>query len=289
MKTVFFLLTTLFFTACQTQNSEKNWIDQLMSTTTKNELIDPDGTTIKTRIKLPEGFERTDEKTGTFGYYLKNLPLKPDQTPVYLHNETLKKRQDVHAAIIDISIGKRNLQQCADAVMRLRAEYLWEKKRYDEISFNFTNGFKANYKKWRNGYRIRVNGNHVFWAKVTSISNTHNDLMNYLTMVFSYAGTISLNQELEKTAIETIKIGDVFIKAGSPGHAMIVVDKAINSTTNEEIILLAQSYMPAQNIHIVKNLFDKKISPWYNLSTMDNRIITPEWKFTKQNLKKFNP
>ncbi len=288
MKTVFFLLTALFFTACQTQNTEETWIDQFIPST-KNKLIEPNGTTIKTRIKLPEGFERTNEKSGSFSHYLKNLPLKPDQTPVYLHNKKLKKRQDVHAAIIDMSIGKRDLQQCADAVMRLRAEYLWNEKRFDEISFNFTNGFKAAYQKWRNGYRIRVNGNHVFWKKATSISNTHEDLMDYLTMVFSYAGTISLNQELEKKDINTIAIGDVFIKAGSPGHAMIVVDKAFNSTTNEPIILLAQSYMPAQNIHIVKNFYDKTISPWYNLEAFNNRIFTPEWNFTKQDLKQFDP
>ena len=38
-------------------------------------------------------------------------------------------------------------------------------KRYNEISFNFTNGFSADYQKWLEGYRIKVTGNDVTWIK----------------------------------------------------------------------------------------------------------------------------
>jgi hypothetical protein len=40
---------------------------------------------------------------------------------VLLYNGAPKFRQDVHAAVIDIDVGTRDLQQCADATMRLRA------------------------------------------------------------------------------------------------------------------------------------------------------------------------
>jgi len=40
------------------------------------------------------------------------------------------------------------------------------------------------------------------------------------------------------------------IRAGSPGHAMLVVDVA-EDERGRRIYLLAQSYMPAQDIHIV--------------------------------------
>lgn len=44
------------------------------------------------------------------------------------------------AAVIDIDVEKRDLQQCADAVMRLRAEWLWSIGTKDRIAFNYTGG-----------------------------------------------------------------------------------------------------------------------------------------------------
>ena len=50
-----------------------------------------------------------------------------------------------------------------------------------------------------------------------------------------------------------MQIGDVFIKGGFPGHAVVVLDMAENDRTGQRVFLLAQSYMPAQDIHIMKN------------------------------------
>ena len=50
--------------------------------------------------------------------------------------------------------------------------------------------------------------------------------------------------------------------------------------------MLAQSYMPAQDIHIVKNPMDDELSPWYKVSD-NNEIITPEWKFYKNQLRQW--
>ena len=78
--------------------------------------------------------------------------------------------------------------------------------------------------------------------------------------------------------------GDVFIKGGSPGHAVIVVDMAVNSS-GKKIFLLAQSYMPAQDIHILNNPMSPEFSPWYELN--DNSLIyTPEWVFKTGAFKK---
>ena len=105
-------------------------------------------------------------------------------------------------------------------------------------------------------------------------------------MVFMYAGTLSLSQELPTIAPSNMAIGDIFIKGGSPGHAVIVMDIAEN-TKGEKIFLLAQSYMPAQNIHLLKNPTDSKLSPWYALK--DLKILeTPEWNFTKNDLKRWH-
>lgn len=215
----------------------------------------------------------------------KNFPLKPHKSKVYLYNGEEKYRQDAHAAVLDIDVGKRDLQQCADATMRLRAEYLYAQKQYDKISFNFTNGFKASYAKWRKGYRIKVKGNKVRWVKTAQPSTSYQSFRKYLILVFSYAGTLSLEKELTSIGIEKLQIGTIFIKGGSPGHAIIVVDVALN-TQGEKLFLLAQSYMPAQDIHLLKNPNNTIISPWYSTTNLA-QLDTPEWSFGWENLKQF--
>lgn len=250
-------------------------------------LMNPAGTTINTRLIAPEGYIRLVDSEESFAAYLGNFPLKKADSKVYLYNGNEKSRQDVHVAVLDIDVGKKDLQQCADAVMRLRAEYLYKIEAYKKISFNFTNGFKAEYSKWMQGYRIKVTGNKCSWYLASKPGNTREIFNSYLEKVFSFAGTLSLSKELKKKKLSDVAVGDVFIKGGSPGHAVIVVDAAMHFKTQERVFCLAQSYMPAQNIHILKNPKNNSLSPWYNLK--EGEVLeTPEWDFAPGSLYTFD-
>ena len=249
--------------------------------------MDPEGATLSDRFLPPAGFVRTAYPPGSFGHYLQYFPLRPDGAEVMFFNGQKKYRQDVHAAVLDIDVGDRDLQQCADAVMRLRAEYLWRAERYEAIRFNFTNGFPAPYSRWRAGERIQVAGSEVQWIKRAGPSESYRDFRRYLTMVFAYAGTLSLARDLHPKTIADIEAGNVFIQGGSPGHAIIVVDKAVHPETGEILVMLAQSYMPAQDIHILHNFTDNPISPWYAVSTFSEGVQTPEWRFNADDLAGF--
>jgi len=203
-----------------------------------------------------------------------------------LYNGNEKNRQDVHEAVLDIDVGTKDLQQCADAVMRLRAEYLYSTKQYEKLHFNFTNGFNAEFTKWVKGYRIKIKGNKTTWYLATKPSDSKEVFKAYLEIVFSYAGTLSLSKELNKKSIGDIQAGDVFIKGGSPGHAVIVMDVAMNVKGTERVFCIAQSYMPAQNIHVLKNPNNAKLSPWYNLKEGET-LETPEWDFPTGSLYAF--
>lgn len=253
---------------------------------TSKKLIDPEGLIIETRILTPGGFERVETDENSFADYLHKLPLKPDGANVKLYNGDTKANKDIYDAVVDLKIGNKNLHQCADAVMRLRAEYLYQQKQYDKIHFNFTSGFVAEYSKWRSGYKIVLDGNDAEWRQSSRLLNTYDDFWEYLEMVFTYAGTLSLSKEMKTIEVENMQAGDVFIQGGSPGHAVIVVDMAIDTATKKKVFLLAQSYMPAQEIQIVKNPNDKAISPWYSVD-FGNTLHTPEWTFTKNDLKRF--
>lgn len=222
--------------------------------------------TIKTidEILVPAGFSRIKAEQGSFAEWLRNLPLKKDKT-VYLYNGSLKPNQSAQYAVLDISVGARDLQQCADVVMRLRAEYLFSQKRYTEIAFMDYAG------KW---YRWTGGGNRIAFDK-------------YLQTVFSWCGSASLEKQLKPVKeYSNIKSGDVLVKGGFPGHVMIVVDVAKNSE-GEKIYMLVQGYQPAQDMHVVVNPVDGKLSPWYELRELKD-IITPEWQFEKKNLRSWD-
>lgn len=276
------------FYACQPAPAVENKkpLKSSIEWTESKSLIEEAGTTIKERFKAPEGFTRAKPEASSFEYYLQNLPLKSFDQKVQYYDGQVKHKPGVYISVVDMELDARNLQQCADAIIRLRGEYLYAQERYDDILFHFTNGFEAPYSKWRKGHRIKVEGRNVNWYATGKVANTYQVFRQYMRMIFAYAGTISLSQELNPKSLEDISIGDVFIQGGSPGHAVIVVDVAIKEETGERQFLLAQSYMPAQDIQILQNPFNTKENPWYSNQNLD-KLITPEWTFKLSDLKSF--
>lgn len=183
-----------------------------------------------------------------------------------------------------MDVGTRDLQQCADAVMRLRAEYLFAQGRLDDVHFNFTNGFRADFTKWAAGYRVGIDEDRVRWMKTAAADASHKSLRAFLDVVYSYAGTRSLEKELTPVPLANIQAGDVFVHGGSPGHAVIVVDMA-RDAAGKKMFLLAQSYMPAQEIQVLKN--PARRDAWYAVDDIGDVLETPEWEFGVGELKRF--
>ncbi|WP_207513027.1 DUF4846 domain-containing protein [Longitalea luteola] len=215
-------------------------------------------------IPVPAGFKRITYPERSFATWLRKQPLKKDAR-VYLYNGRLKRNQQAQYAVLDLPVGDKDLQQCADAVMRLRASYLLEQKRYAEIFFTDNSGKKH--------------------ACPNPVDSTRFE--RYLERVYSFCGTASLEKQLRRvTDFASIQPGDVLIKGGSPGHCVMVMDMAVNSN-GRAIYLLAQSYMPAQNIHLLKNPVNGVLSPWYEVKTDNSFIYTPEWTFTPHQLRRW--
>lgn len=226
------------------------------------------GATLATRFAPPIGFDRDPTPPGSFSEWLRGLPLKPEGSKVLTYSGNPKWRQDVHAAVIDIDVGKRDLQQCADAVMRLRAEWLLSTGRSKEIAFNDTDGKRRRFSPRGGG-------------------DTYPAFRKYMDLVFAYAGTYSLERELKPVPVEGIEAGDVFIKGGFPGHAVLVADMTVNRETGEKRFLLVQSYMPAQEMHVLKNPANADGSPWYSASAIGDQLVTPEWVFLRTALRRW--
>ena len=238
------------------------------------------------RIAVPDAWQREPAAPGSFAAWLRDLPLLPDGSPVLLHDGRRKGRQDVHVAVVDMDVGDRDLQQCADAVIRLRAEYLFGARRADDVHFDFTSGDEARWDRYREGYRASVSGSDVSWSRRAPPDDSHAAFRRYLDLVFTYAGTHSLEKELEPVRpSDAVRAGDVFIQGGFPGHAVLVLDTAVDPVTGERAFLLAQSYMPAQQVHVLKAP-GSPIAPWYPADVGDV-LVTPEWSFDPGELRRF--
>ncbi|MGL4630322.1 MAG: DUF4846 domain-containing protein [Leadbetterella sp.] len=271
MKSLFFV-TVFFMVSCSlsSQNETNNQQNQ-SSFLEKVKDIDP-----------PEGFSRENQKEGSFASYLQKHPLQKNGYAVHYYNGQVKPNK-VYYAVLDLPIPKKDLQQCADAVIRLRAEYFYSLKLYDNIDFKLTNGFSVPFSKWAQGYRVAVTGNSTSWVKKSEESHSKEVFKQYLDFVFTYAGTLSLSKSLKSKPIFKLEIGDVFIRGGSPGHAVIVMDK-VKNPKGEIRFLLAQSYMPAQEMHVLKNFEDEEMSPWFQIPSTED-FNTPEWQFKTSDLK----
>ncbi len=289
-KSVYVLLLFLL-TACagegKSKGEEKSKLSSLIAQVKASSanLINAEGQTIGKRFLTPSGFERVEVKANSYAAYLRNLPLKEEGASVQYYDGKLKNRSDVYTAVVDLPIGKRDLHQCADAVMRLKGEYLWREKKYEDIHFNFTNGFRVDYSEWMKGRRMIVKGNKTYWNDRNQPSNTYEDFWKYMELIFTYAGTLSLAKELQAVDYHEMKIGDVFIQGGSPGHAVVVVDMVMHPETKQQAYLLAQSYMPAQEIQVLK-CPNGAFGPWYMMGE-ESSINTPEWDFYATDLKRF--
>lgn len=273
MKRLIFLIFTII-TLCSCK------VEQI-----KNEksIIIPTGTTMETRISAPCGYEREKAEDKSLLSFLRNYDLKPDGAPVLLYNGKKKNNQSAHTAVFTLPIENADLQQCADSVIRMYAEYYWNTGQTDKVAFHFTDGFLCEYSKWKEGYRSVVGSGATRWDKKAGFDNSYDNFVKYLKTVFSYAGTASMETlETEEILLSELDAGDVIIKGGTPGHVVMVVD-VCKREDGKKAFLLAQGYMPAQEFHIIKNPMHKN-DPWYYEEEMSFPLKTAEYTFNDESM-----
>jgi len=157
--------------------------------------------------------------------------------------------------------------------MRLRAEFLYSLGDIEHIDFYTVGGLRLNFGEWARGKRFRMTAGRLagYTAEVARLYGRGQGEGNGPARG-NWCGTGNVSaitwrrysliaaplpgEAAPPVAHSTdMQIGDVLIRGGSPGHAMLVVDMA-EDRTGHKIYMLAQSYMPARDIHIVKNTYD---------------------------------
>ena len=112
------------------------------------------------RFPAPAGCRRVAVAAGSWGEWLRWLPLRPSGTPARLYNGRLKDPLDVVAAVVGIDPGTQDLQLCADAVIRLRAEYLFGRDP-NQVHFHLTTRYDFWFADFVAGRTFRVVGQQV--------------------------------------------------------------------------------------------------------------------------------
>lgn len=242
-----------------TSSNDIDWnmiFDSIFSPRGSSVEINKNGMTVETRINVPDGYERIPVEPGSYEDFYRKLPLKPAGTSVYYYDGQ-KKSNSYHAAVYDFPNLEQDLLQCSDACMKMRAEYYYARGDYDKIGFYAESGTYLQFSKYMEGYRLTASG----WKSGYAKGSSRKIFDEYLRFVYSYASTRSMAKEILPVDINELKIGDVFVKSGSPGHAVFVTDMAIDKKTGKKIMLIGQGYMPAQDLHIVESF--ESISPWF--------------------------
>lgn len=240
--------------------------------------VSPDGATLEERILTPQGFVRTDMEEDGFGRFVRDFPMEPDGSPILLYDGQLKSRQEVGIATFSLPvISSADLQQCADSVMRMYAEYFWHSGQFDKIRFHFVNGFLFDYPTYRDGKRVRFDGDTANWHNLAAFDDSYEAFEDYLYFTFAYSSTLSMEGESVPAFLSDVRIGDIFLKSGSPGHVVMVAD-VCEDKDGRKAFLLAQSYMPAQQFYVLDNPANEN-DPWYYVDEITYPLSTPEYTF----------
>lgn len=235
------------------------------------------------RFKTPLGFTRVDVHEGSFAAFLRTLPLLPaDAKVVDFRGRPL--HGDGHhphiSAVADLDVGSKDLQHCADVIIRLHGE--WRYGRGDRaMSYRSVSGQRLSYASYLTGERAIVSGNRLEMRQAAGAHrDDHTFFRGWLDDVFAWAGTASLERDAQKVkSIAEARAGDFFVKSGSPfGHAVLILDVA-KDDKGRVALLLGQSYMPAQSFQILKPAEASATvgESWFLVSPEDQSVETPFW------------
>jgi len=229
---------------------------------------------LRERFAPPDGFNRVAQKDPSFGAWLRDLPLAAPDTPVRAYDGRVLHPADDRriAAVISLDVSPSDLQQCADTVIRLHAEWMWSQNRRD-MSYRAAAGLALPWERYARGERLVPKGRSIEWVPGSGRpSADHDTFRKYLDSVFAWANTVSLEKQSKKVEPAQVSPGDFFILPGNPGHVVLVLDVATSGS--RRVALLGQSFMPAQNAQVLRSASG---SPWFPLD-LQQEVDTPFWK-----------
>ena len=198
--------------------------------------------TLEESFEPPAGYSRKALPAESFSSFLRQLPLRAEGSPVntYERKLLLEGGDPRIAAVAELDLSYADIQQCADSVIRLHAEWRWSQNTAESVGYHFLSGDYAKWSRYREGQRPKVDGAKVVWVGGLALKNDH------------------------------VRAGDFFILPGGPGHVILILDLAENPE-GKRMALLGQGYMPAQDFQVLRG----ESGGWFDLQ--GDSVDTPFW------------
>jgi hypothetical protein len=234
-------------------------------------------TPLSLRLAPPPGYRRVGQAVGTYGHWLRHLPVRRRSSKVHDYTgRVLPGSTSVSAAVIDLNVPPKDRQQCIDTILRLRAEYLWWKNKKGKIKFRYAGGKYFGWSHWRKGLLPRrKRGRTVFVKRRSGRSGSRKSFAAYLSYMFAMTGTMHHVRE-PRVTFDKMQPGDFFInpppRSGALGHAVVILDLA-RRQDGAIAALIGEGYTPAQDFHVLKTPKGKR---WYRLDPR-RPVSTPQW------------
>ena len=215
-------------------------------------------------IPLPSSeFRRVQTNKNTFSEWLRELPLKPKGSDVINYRGgVFKTGNDTSVAFVtDIDIKGKRLEQCMDILIRFYAEYLWDTRQVKSFKLPLPGGYWIKWSEWKEGFRPTFKGIHVEMRKLSESDLSYKSYQSFLNTVYSESHTQQFYFAYQELDRSTVQIGDMIIRKGTKGHAVMIVDLAKNYQ-GDLIALIGNGDTPACQFFLLNY---KRDQPWIPL------------------------
>ncbi|MCK6484144.1 MAG: hypothetical protein HUU22_11355 [Phycisphaerae bacterium] len=221
------------------------------------------------RVAPPPGFRRVDAPSGSFADWLRHLPCRPADSPVLDgRGRTIRPADDpTLALVLQLQPSRAGLLNAANMVYRLRAEYLWAMQKLDAARFTMTSGAECPWARFAAGERPIVKGRDVTWKPGRPAGGGREPYVGYLETLFKYSSSISLDRDMRRVTGGAVEPGDAFVRVGRPGHAMIVLDVAVDES-GQRRMMLGQGGTPPMTLHVLRGADGSPWIAWDGASTL---------------------
>lgn len=224
-------------------------------------------TTIGEAFPIPDGFIRTEDSA--FGKWARQRVVEDPTEPIRTY---AGDRVAHHGRVVRLPLVPGDRQQCADSLIRLRAE--WERSLGISPVFHATSGDPMGWQRYQDGEIPYEKNGRIAWK-----TGKPGSFEQYLARVFIWAGTASLHA-YDTKPVTSPRSGDMLIQPGYPGHAVLLLD--VVSRGSERLVLIGEGYMPAQNFHVELG----PVGGWWR---WNEGVALDHWNLPAETLRRFVP